>query len=225
MHSHGFRKFFITQCDRCRMSFTVREYLSGHKLANQDASYIRTSEEDRLAEYVKAIPLLTIDPTQRLAKENQELKTERDDEIARLKWREGQQIQDISSLKERLNSTEESLNKVREIADDYMDLFVKSGKGQSTISRDIKVLKSKSQQFVFDLAKSDLAYYYKQSIDGIEEAKNEGWRFFNNPFVPVREKLLALKIIMQADETRFKLLSEGPSGTGNERFTRKSESD
>ncbi len=65
MRSHGFRKFFITQCDRSGMSFTVREYLSGHKLANQDASYIRTSEEDRLAEYVKAIPLFTIDPTQR----------------------------------------------------------------------------------------------------------------------------------------------------------------
>lgn len=31
-----------------------------------------------------------------------------------------------------------------------------------------------SQQFVFDLAKSDLAYYYKQSIDGIEEAKKYG---------------------------------------------------
>jgi len=45
-------------------------------------------------------------------------------------------------------------------------------------------------------------------LDGIHEAKKEGWRIFNNPVVPVREKLLALKIIMQADETRFKLLSE-----------------
>ena len=38
---------------------------------------------------------------------------------------------------------------------------------QSTISRDIKVLKELSQRFVYDLAKSDLAYYYKQSIDTI----------------------------------------------------------
>jgi hypothetical protein len=85
------------------------------------------------------------------------------------------------------------------------------GVDRSTISRDIKVLKTECQKFVYDLAKSDLAYYYKQSIDGIEEAKKEAWRIFNNPFVPVRERLLALKIIMQADETRFKLLSEGPS--------------
>lgn len=33
---------------------------------------------------------------------------------------------------------------------------------QSTISRDVKALKELSQRFVFDLAKSDLAYYYKQ---------------------------------------------------------------
>jgi IS30 family transposase len=38
---------------------------------------------------------------------------------------------------------------------------------QSTISRDIKVLKKLSQQFVYDLAKSDLAYFYKQCLDGI----------------------------------------------------------
>jgi hypothetical protein len=44
---------------------------------------------------------------------------------------------------------------------------------QSTISRDVEVLKEMSQQFVFDLAKSGLAYHYKQSIDGIEEAKKE----------------------------------------------------
>ncbi|MDQ3888121.1 MAG: hypothetical protein M3251_02485 [Thermoproteota archaeon] len=48
---------------------------------------------------------------------------------------------------------------------------------QSTISRDVKVLKEMSQQFVFDLAKSDLAYYYKQSIDGIEEQRKKHDRY------------------------------------------------
>jgi DNA-binding transcriptional ArsR family regulator len=81
---------------------------------------------------------------------------------------------------------------------------------QSTVSRDIKILKKMSQQFVYDLAKSDLAYYYKQSIDGIEEAKKESWKIYNDQTVPMREKLLALKLIIQSNETRFKLLSEGP---------------
>ena len=84
------------------------------------------------------------------------------------------------------------------------------GVDQSTISIDIKVLKESAQQFVYDLAKSDLAYYYKQSIDGIEEAKKESWKIYNDQTVPIREKLLALKLIIQSDETRFKLLSEGP---------------
>jgi IS30 family transposase len=85
---------------------------------------------------------------------------------------------------------------------------------QSTISRDVKALKELSQQFVFDLAKSDLAYYYKQSIDGIEEAKREAWRIYhdnNNNGVSLKEKLAALKLIVEVNEARFKLLSEGPS--------------
>jgi transcriptional antiterminator len=45
---------------------------------------------------------------------------------------------------------------------------------QSTISRDIKVLKELSQRFVFDLEKSELAYYYKQCIHGIEEVRGKG---------------------------------------------------
>jgi predicted DNA-binding protein YlxM (UPF0122 family) len=61
------------------------------------------------------------------------------------------------------------------------------GVDQSTISRDIK-----------------------QSINGIEEAKKESWKIYNDQTVPIREKLLALKLIIQSDETRFKLLSEGP---------------
>ena len=71
---------------------------------------------------------------------------------------------------------------------------------QSTISRDVKALKELSQKFVYNLAKSDLSYYYKQSIDGIEEAKREVWKIYhhhnNNNQVPVKEKLAALKLII-----------------------------
>lgn len=52
MQSHGFRKFFITQCDKAGLTFTAREYISGHRLPNQDASYLENTEEDRLKEYV-----------------------------------------------------------------------------------------------------------------------------------------------------------------------------
>jgi IS30 family transposase len=51
---------------------------------------------------------------------------------------------------------------------------------QSTISRDIKHLKVQAQKFVFDLAKSDLAYSYKLCIDGVEEVKRKAWFMFNH---------------------------------------------
>src|SRR5215210_8083633 len=82
---------------------------------------------------------------------------------------------------------------------------------QATVNRDIQALKEMSQQFVFNLAKSDLAYYYKQSIDGIEEAKKEVWRVYSDDNISVKEKLAALKLIIESNEARFKLLSEGPS--------------
>ena len=83
---------------------------------------------------------------------------------------------------------------------------------QSTISRDIKVLKKISQQFVYDLAKSDLAYCYKQCLDGIEEVKRRGWDIFNGiNNLTARDKLLALKLIMECNEAKFALFKEGPA--------------
>ena len=87
---------------------------------------------------------------------------------------------------------------------------------QSTISRDIKVLKLLSQRFVFDLAKSDLAYYYKQCIDGIEEVRRKGWEIFkgqnnNNSNLTRKDKLLASKVIRECNEAKFALFKEGPS--------------
>lgn len=60
MITHGFRKFFINQCEKVNLNYTTWKYLAGHKLRKTDASYKRETEEDMLTEYVKAIPLLTI---------------------------------------------------------------------------------------------------------------------------------------------------------------------
>ena len=80
---------------RAHLNYTTWKHLAGHKLKDTDESYIRTTEEDRLAEFVKAIDLLTIDPTQRLQEKVQELK--------------GQQAQEIAMLKERLKSYDKTL--------------------------------------------------------------------------------------------------------------------
>jgi hypothetical protein len=87
------------------------------------------------------------------------------------------------------------------------------GVDQSTISKDVKALKEQSRQFIFDLAKGDLGHFYKQSLDGIQEAKHNAWRMFHDVDNPLtnKEKLLALRVVIEAEEKRFKLLSEGPS--------------
>ena len=83
---------------------------------------------------------------------------------------------------------------------------------QSTISRDIKVLKKMSQQFVYDLAKSDLAYCYKQCLDGIEEVRRKCWNIFNKMTnLSSKDRLLALKLIMECNEAKFTLFKEGPA--------------
>ena len=83
---------------------------------------------------------------------------------------------------------------------------------QPTISRDIKVLKQLSQKFVYDLAKSDLAFYYKQCLVGIEEVKRRAWEIFNKSTdLSTRDKLLALKLIIDCNESNFALFKEGPA--------------
>lgn len=84
---------------------------------------------------------------------------------------------------------------------------------QPTINRDVQALKEMSQQFVYDLAKSDLSYYYKQSLDGIQEAMKEAWIIHRstNESVQVKDRLNALRIIVDANVRRFELLNAGPS--------------
>jgi hypothetical protein len=128
MRSHGFRKFFITQCDKAHMPFTVREFISGHRLPNQ-ASYILRTEEETLAEYVKVIPLLTIDPAQRLKQENVELRKNHMDFLAEF----GEFKEDFNEIKQwfvelKKGNQKELMNKfytmtADKIQDEYYELY------------------------------------------------------------------------------------------------------
>jgi hypothetical protein len=89
------------------------------------------------------------------------------------------------------------------------------GYDQTTISDDVKALKLMSQRFIYDLAKSDLAFYFKSCIDGIDETKKEAWRIHDkyaesNYTDHHKLRLAALKIIIQAEAEKFRLLQDGP---------------
>ena len=85
------------------------------------------------------------------------------------------------------------------------------GVDQSTISRDVNALKELSKQFVYDLAKSDLAYGYKQCIDGVEEVKRYAWSIFKNEQLGPKDKLSVLKLIKECNEAKFALFKDGPT--------------
>jgi hypothetical protein len=80
----------------------------------------------------------------------------------------------------------------------------------STISRDVTYLKKLSQQFVFDLAKSDLAFYYHQSLNSIDEVKRKAWDIYLNIGLNPKDKLLALRLIKECEESKFSMFKDGP---------------
>jgi hypothetical protein len=49
-----------------------------------------------------------------------------------------------------------------------VSIAAKLGVDNSTISKDVKVLKLISQQFIYDITKSDFTYYYKQCLDAVK---------------------------------------------------------
>jgi hypothetical protein len=47
-------------------------------------------------------------------------------------------------------------------------IAAKLGVDNTTISKDVKALKLISQQFIYDITKSDFTYYYKQCLDAVK---------------------------------------------------------
>lgn len=89
------------------------------------------------------------------------------------------------------------------------------GVDQTTISRDVNAIKENSNKFIYELARSDICFYYKQKLDSLDEAKRAAWDICKNTndqsLNTDKVKLLALKLIIMADEAAIKLLDGGPS--------------
>jgi|GEM_PF-121254 len=78
VHScHGFRKFFNTTLKNADIKPLFVELWLGHSVG-LDSAYFRPSEKELLAEYMKADPLLTIDPANRLRQTVNELQKEKE---------------------------------------------------------------------------------------------------------------------------------------------------
>jgi IS30 family transposase len=81
---------------------------------------------------------------------------------------------------------------------------------QATVSRDVRYLKAQAQKYVYDLAKNDLCYAYKQSIDAIQEVTRQAWQLYDNN-INMQVKLMALKLVKECEAERFMMFKDGPS--------------
>src|SRR5918995_6176653 len=63
------------------------------------------------------------------------------------------------------------------ITQSYSELEIakKLGVDNTTISKDIKALKLISQQFIYDITKSDFTFYYKQCLDAVKLILRKQW--------------------------------------------------
>ena len=91
----------------------------------------------------------------------------------------------------------------------------KLGVDRTTISRDVTVLKRMSQQFVYDLAKSDLAFYYKQCLETIHEAERMIWETYRSreqrSEAERKERYQISKMIIDSVHARFTMFKDGPA--------------
>jgi integrase len=139
MRTHGFRKHVITCMSKANMNYTVKELLSGHKLPNQDSSYVLFTKEEMLQEYVKAIPLLTIRSENRVRQQIQELQSNRLQSIEEIKHKV------LTELKEKyrlISKTEWETMKVemKAIKENILPQYFKSSVPQFISTQIIRIM-------------------------------------------------------------------------------------
>ena len=105
---------YANQCSRAHIDYPTREYLIGHKLPGQEPSYNRMTEEDRLNEFVNAIPLLTIDPSANLKDRVKELEGEQAQRLA-------EQSKKISLQEQKIEEQTRALYTIQQQFVRYMD--------------------------------------------------------------------------------------------------------
>ena len=83
----------------------------------------------------------------------------------------------------------------------------------STVSRDIKFLTAESQNYLNDLAKVTLPFMYQTSIEGIRSILKECWNIYqsDNEKINWFQRLTALKLAKECNESIFNLMDAGPS--------------
>jgi integrase len=131
--NHGIRKFTHTTMANAKINVEIREMLLGHSIG-LSAAYYRPTESEMLLEYLKVVNNLTIDPSNRLQKQVQELKEqddyqkyvidkkikEKDEEIAKMRQAMKTVLDTVDEMKnDFIVQQKKKLEKDKKIEDDF----------------------------------------------------------------------------------------------------------
>ena len=68
-----------------------------------------------------------------------------------------------------------------------VEIAAKLGVDNTTISKDIKALKLISQQFIYDITKSDFTFYYKQCLDAVKLILRKQWEIADKEHITMQD--------------------------------------
>jgi len=76
-----------------------------------------------------------------------------------------------------------------------VEIAAKLGVDNTTISKDLKALKLISQQFIYDITKSDFTYYYKQCVETVKLVLRKQWEIVNKEGKLTKEDIYKAKVL------------------------------
>jgi transcriptional regulator with XRE-family HTH domain len=85
------------------------------------------------------------------------------------------------------------------------------GISQATVSRDEQYLRYQSKTFLDDLAKDLFVFEYQQCLEGLDQVGREGWLMFHDQNIAPKVRITVLAILKDCYESKFRMLSEGPT--------------
>lgn len=115
MTCHGLRKFFDTVCIDSDMKNIPKEIMMGHKREQGlDRNYYRPTLDTLLKEYLKVVNDLTIDESNRLSKQIQELKEKNEDKDYIINGKLQEKESEIQIMKQQIQMLTESQKEILE---------------------------------------------------------------------------------------------------------------
>jgi DNA-binding CsgD family transcriptional regulator len=81
-----------------------------------------------------------------------------------------------------------------------VDIAAKLGVDNTTISKDVRALKLISQQFIYDITKSDFTYYYKQCLDMVRLILRKQWEIVDKERI-TKEDMDRAKVLVDIMNT------------------------